>query len=453
MGGGGSGLGSIGTIAGAGAGFMLGGPAGAALGASLGGSAGSLLGGGTDAKYNPQGANLVNTVDPEQVKAQYGNINTSLQQQQDFVKALQAQNGIGNQNTALQMALQQAQGTGPNPALAQLNQQTAANTANQAAMMAGQRGAGQNAGLIARQAAMQGAQNQQNAIGQSATMQAQQQLAGQQMLANMAQQQIGNQAAAQNQYGQQAANAYGQVSGNVNNLNQAMVGNQANLNNANVSLAQGDQQASNNMMGNLMGAAGSAIQLMGSSKGAPVKKAEGGLIDSAVKTIKNAFSDVGEKPKKGAPVKDLPKKPAEDMSKVFTKDYAEGGDVQKPKAGPQSFVGRHFHGLHSTALPMATGDQVPALVSPGERYLPPQEVEAVAEGVKSPMQAGEKIPGKPKVGGAKNSYANDTVPKTLDEGGIVIPRSITQAKDAPEKAAAFIRDVLARHGKGMPKKG
>jgi len=90
---------------------------------------------------------------------------------------------------------------------------------------------------------------------------------------------------------------------------------------------------------------------------------------------------------------------------------------------------------------------VKAMVSPGERYLDPKDVKKVAKGA-NPMKSGEKIPGKPKVGGAKNSYANDTVPKTLDEGGIVLPRSVTQAPDASTKAAHFVAAVLAKN-KGM----
>lgn len=126
---------------------------------------------------------------------------------------------------------------------------------------------------------------------------------------------------------------------------------------------------------------------------------------------------------------------------------ASGGIVKPGQVGdnailmegePKSHAGRHFK--------MAKGGQVPALVSPGERYLPPQEVKKVAEGKKSPMKAGEKIPGKPKVGGAVNSYANDTVKKNLSEGGIIIPRSITQGDDAESKAHAFVSAVLAHQG-------
>lgn len=111
--------------------------------------------------------------------------------------------------------------------------------------------------------------------------------------------------------------------------------------------------------------------------------------------------------------------------------------VMMAKGGPISHIGQHYA-------------KVKALVSPGERYLSPQAVKEVASGKKSPMSAGTKIPGKAVVSGAKNSYANDTVPKTLAEGGIVIPRSITQGANAEKRAHEFVSAILAKN-KGFRK--
>jgi hypothetical protein len=94
---------------------------------------------------------------------------------------------------------------------------------------------------------------------------------------------------------------------------------------------------------------------------------------------------------------------------------------------------------------MANGGKVPALVSPGEIYLSPEKAAAVKAGKASPL-SGEKIKGKPVVGGAVNSYANDIVPKTLEAGGIVLPRSVTQAPDKKEKAKKFV-EALKKKGK------
>jgi hypothetical protein len=103
-------------------------------------------------------------------------------------------------------------------------------------------------------------------------------------------------------------------------------------------------------------------------------------------------------------------------------------------------------------LAAAKGGKVPALVSPGERYLPPKDAKEAAMGKKDPMKAGEKIPGKPKVKGAKNSYANDTVPKSLEEGGIVIPRSVTQGPYAHVEAMKFVRAAMAKQSGKLPPK-
>ena len=80
-----------------------------------------------------------------------------LAQQNAFVQALQAQNGIGNQSNVYNQLQNVANGTGPNPAQAMLANATGQNVANQAALMAGQRGSNANVGLMARQAAQQGA--------------------------------------------------------------------------------------------------------------------------------------------------------------------------------------------------------------------------------------------------------------------------------------------------------
>jgi hypothetical protein len=50
---------------------------------------------------------------------------------------------------------------------------------------------------------------------------------------------------------------------------------------------------------------------------------------------------------------------------------------------------------------------------------------------------GGRIDGQPRVPG--DHPANDTVPALLSPGEIVLPRTIAEAEDAPEKAAAFVR--------------
>jgi hypothetical protein len=317
--------------------------------------------------------------------------------------------------------------------------------------MAGQRGSGANAGMIARQASMQGAQNQQTAAGQAALMGANQQLAGQQQMANIAGQQVGQQQNATNALQQGGMNMYGQMSNNINNQNAINAG-----------VAQQNQNATNQLIGNIVGGAGAAMMMGGGGAaapgasaatsgggtvgafGSPKMLAEGGTVSSGstgiIDTIKNAFTE--EPPKQGKPIKPL------DQDK--TKGFIKGGNFAK--GGPVSKVGQHFHGM--TPMPqiaMAEGGKVPAMVSPGEKYLSPQAVDKVAQGA-DPMAEGETIPGKAKVKGAKNSYANDTVPKTLDEGGIVLPRSVTQSKNPHWAAHKFVSQIMAKNGQGLPKK-
>jgi len=305
----------------------------------------------------------------------------ALVQQQQFLQAVQAQNGLQNQSQVYNQLQGVADGTGPNPAQAMLANSTGANVANQAAMMAGQRGSSANPGLIARQAAMQGSQIQQQAAGQGAALQAQQSLNAMGAAGNMANQQAAQQAAAT------SANT-----GAAGQYQSTLLGAKGQTDSTNATISKQQLENKGNLMGNLMGAAGSAIAGMYAAPAAA------------------AISQM-----------------------------AHGGSVP----GPRSKVGMHF------GQPMmAAGGAVPALVSPGEQYLDPTDVSQVAKG-KDPLATGERIPGKPKVKG--NSYANDTVPKTLKEGGIVIPNSVMQSKNPSHQAKKFVAAILAKKGTKLPK--
>ncbi len=65
------------------------------------------------------------------------------------------------------------------------------------------------------------------------------------------------------------------------------------------------------------------------------------------------------------------------------------------------------------------------------------------------FSTGGAVPGKPRV--ARDSPTNDTVPAKLSPGEIVLPLSIVNAEDAPERAAEFVAAILRqRKGKGAP---
>lgn len=554
-------------------------------------------GGGSGMGFRAQGVDLTNPVTQDQLLQSQSNVSGGLGQQEAFLKAVQAQNGLANQSNVFNQMQGVANGTGPNPAQAQLAQATGANVANQAALMAGQRGSGANAGMMARQIGQQGAGIQQNAAGQAATLQAQQSLNALNQMGGISTNQANQQANANNAYSNAALAAQQNQLGAVGAYNNAQMGMQSNINNANAGLAGNVAGQQGGMFGNLMGGMGSAMNLFGGGgggaagdlgaigggaetaggaadmmdagsmfgDGATMLAAEGGQVPepSLLDTIQSAFSE-DPKTAKPTPVKELPKNKTKPISDYFSSEqYAEGGPVSTPidtalvnPNGPQSNVGKSFmqsqdnlgaydpsatmaapiakrggggmsmpkmptldemgkgigqigsaigknqfvhwvgEGLKDwgstgsafaggagTAMgaasgPMAggaadavggagtavaaaapyaavaaaaRGGEVPALVSPGETYLDPKDVSKVKKGA-SPLQEGEKIPGTPKVKG--NSYENDTVPKQLEAGGIVIPNSIMQSKDAEAKAAAFVKAIIAKQGlKPSLKKG
>lgn len=329
--------------------------------------------------------------------------NAGIQGQQDFVNALQGQNGIANQSSVYNQFQDVANGKGPNPAQAMLAQQTGQNVATQAALMAGQRGAGANAGLIARQAGQQGGALQQNAIGQGATLQAQQSLGALGQLSGIAGQQVGQEQNALTAYNQAAQGNQGQLLNSLQGQNAVISGQQNAQTAANAGIAGINAGAQNAANAGLASGLGS------------------GFAAALAPGAKPATSTVN-----GTPV-------GYQNPDVLGQHYAKGG--------PVSALGQHFH-----KIKMAKGGKVPAMVSPGEKIINKKDVKAVAEGKKSPMSA-KTVPGKAKVAGAKNSYANDTVPKNLNEGDIVLPRSVTQSKDPAKEAHKFVSAILMKRPK------
>lgn len=472
------------------------------------GTAGGVNGTGISA---PQSAQIDRPTTIAQADNAYAGTQASLEQQQNLLAALQQQNGIQNQNNVFSQLQGVANGTGANPAQAQLAQATGANTANQAALMAGQRGSGANAGLLARQAAMQGANNQQNAIGQAATLQANQSLNALNQMNGVASQQVSNQigATGANTAAQQAQQ--GQILGSIGNQNNAAVGNQSNINNANASLASSTMKGQQDLMGNLTGSAGAAVGLAegGVIPPVPQRYAEGTpniqpipqpapipqplpfdapvaapavAAPSVAKGPRSVIGQLFNPPPQGelsgagktgaamgkgigavlnsvfGPSDSDPRYTNEetqrrylDASQSLSQAAKNAGVYQEGAYAPQeldaSNAGANAFG--PSRVMGAEGGKVPALVSPGEQYIPPSEIKDVVSGKKDPLSAGERIPGKPKFPG--NDYRNDTVKKTLETGGLVIPNEIMQAKNPHWAAKKFVEAHMAQKG-AMPKK-
>lgn len=420
---------------------------------------------------------LINAVSKQQADEQYAQVQEAIKQQQNFVNAVNAQNGLQNQSNVYGQLQQVAAGQGPNPAQAQLANTTGQNVASQAALMASQRGSAANPGMLARQAAQVGGNIQQQAAGQAAALQAQQSLNAIGQAGNIANQQAAQQQQALNAYSSNALQGQSNILNALAGQNQVNAGMQQNMNSANAGIAGIVAKQQGDLANKFTGGVGSALGLF--AQGGQVPGYEGGGI---IGTIKEAFSDVGDydedynrKSKKDTTEKKAPKfvrnsQQAQDMRQGM-QGKAEGGLIEHyDHGGPVSKVAQHFQkskaGVHPAEivanaqspslfkpeLPdakqlFAKGGKVPALVSPGEQYLKPSDVEKVKEG-KNPLSVGERIPGMPKHPG--NDYRNDTVRRNLESGGIVIPNAIMQSKDAPSKAAAFVAAVMrdqSRKGK------
>lgn len=492
---------------------------------SLGFGAGGNDTGNAGTGFAAGAAPLLQTVNQGSLSDSFGRNATAIDQQNAFLAALQAQNGITNQSDVYNQLSGIANGTGPNPAQAALNQATGANVANQAALMAGQRGAGSNVGLLARQAAMQGGNIQQQAAGQGATLQAQQALNAIGQMGNISGQQVANQAGATQASTNAAQNYQQNVLNAANQLNQANVGMKSNQNSTNQGIANTVAQGQQGLLGSITGGIGGVLGGVFAHGGEVKNYARGG-------DVPNPPLEGSKDKGKSGPIVSDPNNPViKSIGKSF--GFADGGGITAgfvnpadlltpslsglsastssgPANGPQSNVGK-FHMNDSMATPQlyggssnsgaaalqkggadlgrgigsaignlfaskgsnegamtaggaddimpsanafgdsqgmsfmaAKGGPVKAVVSPGEIYLSPAKVEKVVKGKASPVD-GEKIKGQAKVKG--DSLKNDTVPKTLEEGGIVLPRSVTQSKDPAKKASEFVAAILSKKGK------
>ncbi len=392
----------------------------------------------------------------------------------------QTQQNIGQEQDLANTFLAEGRGQGPNPAQAQLAENTGTNVANQAALAAGQRGAASNVGLITRQAGQTGAAAQQTAVGQAATLQAQQELAAQQQAAEQ-QQAIGNQinAATSN-----ATNLTGTAAGALNTQNADLVSNYGQAQGANAATAASNAQAAGKTSGGLLGGGAAAIAgLVGLAGGGEVPSAHfmPGVGNYANGGYIGQVAPMGNGPQSWAGRFLNSQNQGDDQDYINQGLYALGkaGNslFKSPSTPPTSMVGDSSAfsstgpgslmaggageaaaapALADAAVLAAKGGKipgkgkapvikdgnVPAMLSPGEAYVPPEKVNSP-----NPLKDAKRVPGEPKVKG--DSLKNDTEPAMLKAGGVVIPNHIMQAKDAPAKAAAFVRAIQAKsRGKG-----
>jgi hypothetical protein len=346
--------------------------------------------------------------------------------------------------------------------------------AQTAALQAGQRGASQNVGLLARQAGQQGAATQQQAVGQGATMQAQQALNALGQQSGIASQQVGNQLSAQNALTNASQQQAGQLIGANVAQNQANLGNTQQQNQYNAAIANTNAQGQQNLLGSLTGTVGGALTALAAHGGMVHHYADGGgIVDFSNPggSGKNPLSSFGQSLSGSQPssnpfmkgstqigtalgtgLKSLFGAPSTPVTNATMNNVQANSPLLSGNAPAPSYnLGVTSQDANASAqgapslgvnTQFAKGGKVPAMVSPGEKYLPPSEVKKVEKGEKAAIQAGQTIHGKAKVPG--DSLKNDTVPKTLEEGGIVLPRSVTQSKTPGKDAQRFVEALLSK---------
>lgn len=360
--------------------------------------------------------------------------------QAQYLANLQAQQGLAQQYQGV------ANGTGPNPAQAMLSQATGNNIAAQNALMAGQRGASANTGLIARQGAMQGANTQQQAIGQGATLQAQQQLGALQGLGGLYGQ-MGNQIQGQQNANSGLLNIAGSLNSAQNAQNIGVQQSNAGIQQANANTAQGALSG----LASGTGAAASSLS-MGGGGGESGGASEGGGGASSGGMAGMMAGMMADGGMVGNPTSQAGRYLTNpDLSPNVSTTLPQSAPVLGVESSGQGGKDSPFKMLFALAKggKVPPSGKVPVMLSPGEEYLSPNEANKVVKGKMDPL-AGRKIPGKAEVKG--DSLKNDTVPDKLEEGGVVIPRSVMQSDDPKGNAAKFVAAILAKQTKKKGKK-
>lgn len=347
---------------------------------------------------------------------------------------------MSNLSNALQAA---SQGQGPNPALEQLRQATSANVNNAAGMAASARGV--NPAVAARMAVDAGSQANQASAGQAATLAAEQQIQARNQLAqNLAS--TGNLQIGTQQAGTQLLGTAGGLDLSSQGINAQQAGHAADIN---AQVAAQNTATNQKLIGGILNGIG----------GAASSVATGGLSDLA-KGVSGLFGSGAAgaaEPEIEAPVMLGPSAGAH--GGLVPAKMADGG--QTASATKQSPIYDYLDSAHgrqrapaTTVAPSAGAfasgghigngsiHQVPVVLSPGEKVLPPGT---------TPRDAARKIESAPKVAGrAKvdgDSPRNDTEHGTLPAGSIVYPRSVVDSED-PEQAAASFTAALARRSGG-----
>lgn len=341
------------------------------------------------------------------------------------------------QNLASQLQAQAA-GQGPNPAQTQYMQNVQQNNQNAQGLIASQRGL--NPALAAKMGANASSNSNQQAAMQGSLLQQQQQLGAQSNLGNLyGQMQQGN-LGAQSAYGQQSLGTM----------------------QANAAVAAGNQNVSTGLVGGILGGVGSGLaalahggQVQGYADGGSVaplptindgtaldysstsNPTKNGPMSATGKFLSGAGQGAGTGNQQlqtgmsqmGGGIGSLGKKLLRSSSKP---DIPAANSLSQPELGSSSGFGGNAPSLG--VMPSASNNN-PSLGMDLDL--------GKAHGGPINFKPGGHVPGKATHTG--DNLKNDTVPAMLSPGEVVVPRTVTQSQNAPEKAKAFVAAVLARH--------
>jgi hypothetical protein len=263
------------------------------------------------------------------------------------------------------------------------------NVANAMLQQQTNQNAQQAAGLLASQKGIGGAGAAMSAAQQLGNANQQ---AAQQASVNRMQQQLGAQGNIANLYGQ-----IGQQQLQQQQVNQGAIAAQNNATNAqsgvNAGMAQQNAKDSSGMIGGLLGAAGKALPgIVGG-----IGSAASGLFSSAAPVISAGAGDAIGAAGSAAPL----------LAVAYN-----GGEIDPDIHAMAKVFGYSIGGLAAQ---------------------------------------GGHVPGQAKVSG--DSIKNDVVPAMLSPKEIVLPRSVTLADDAPQKAAEFVSSIKAQKNTGGNEEG
>ncbi len=301
--------------------------------------------------------------------------------------------------------------------------------------MAGVRGGNANPGLVARQVGQQGAATEQQAVGQAATLEAEQELSAENALGGVLQNEGTN--ALQGQSIAQGATAAENSALTTGGLGAEQINAQTAQANAN----------------NTASTAGGLISGVGSILGKIFYKGGKVPLAHAIHAQKLAGGGIAEFAAPSDP------RIALNVLSTDAEGKAIGKLLSPPGATPAALNPLPTTPIGGTGGTMGeagglAGDQGEGLMEAVEAN--PELALMASHGAQVPspadFRAGGPVAGTAKVQG--DSSQNDTVPAMLSPGEDVLPRSVTMAPDAPERAKRFVealRDKKGDDGKGYGK--